>query len=329
MKNSKVSVIVPVYKVEKYLHRCVDSILQQTYSNLEVILVDDGSPDNCGKICDDYAEKDSRILVVHQENLGCSSARNNGLDRSTGKFILFVDSDDYIHHKMIETMVNNLLETSSDICICGRHRFSSENSVDEDQLFQNFQEEKRIFTKDQVLIHLFTDMSLIRHAPWDKICKRELYKDIRFPTGRRYEDAGTTFRLLSKCKIISYISDPFYYYAVNPRGFTEQQYTEQHAIDHMAMLDSAIQYFQNTEFETAAIVWNIFELMDIWKRCKTAHLDRVAKDVWKRYRCIFYIKAMKDYRKVRHIVRASIFYINPQLESFSRKIYQTLRRTAK
>lgn len=329
MKNPKVSVIVPVYRVEKYLHRCVDSILQQTYSNLEVILVDDGSPDRCGIICDDYADKDSRILVIHQENLGLAMARNKGLNVSTGEFILFVDSDDYIHHKMIETMVNNLLETSSDVCICGRHRFSSETSVDEDQLFQNFQEEKKFFTKKHALVHLFTDMSLIRHAAWDKIYKKSIYENIFFPEGKYYEDGATTFRLLSKCEKISYISDPFYYYAINPNSITEQKYTEKHAIDHMNVLSSAIQYFQNTEFETAAIIWNIFELMDIWKRCKTAHLDHVAKDVWKRYRCIFYIKAMKDCRKVRHIVRASIFYINPQLESFSRKIYQTLTRNTK
>lgn len=328
MKNPKVSVIVPVYRVEKYLHRCVDSILQQTYSNLEVILVDDGSPDRCGIICDDYADKDSRILVIHQENLGISMARNKGLDVSTGEFISFVDSDDYIHHKMIEIMMNNLIEDSADVCICGRHRFPSDSFVNEELLFKNFQEEKRIFTKDEALIHLFTDMSFIRYALWDKIYKKNIYENIFFPEGKYYEDGAITFRLLSKCEKISYISDPFYYYAITPNSITEQKYTEKHAIDHMNALNSAIQYFQNTEFETAAITWNIFELMDIWKRCKAAHLDCAAKEVWRQYRRIFYIGAMKDYRRIKHMIRASIFYINPQIENLCRKIYQTVTRSA-
>lgn len=113
--NTLVSVIVPVYKVEKYLHRCIDSIINQTYKNLEIILVDDGSPDNCGKICDEYAEKDNRIKVIHKSNGGLSSARNAGLDVANGDYVYFVDSDDYIDTKLVEDNLNLAIEHDADM----------------------------------------------------------------------------------------------------------------------------------------------------------------------------------------------------------------------
>ena len=113
-----VSVIVPIYKVEKYLGKCVDSIINQTYKNLEIILVDDGSPDNSGKICDEYAKKDNRIKVIHKENGGLSSARNAGLDVATGEFIAFVDSDDRIHLDFVEKLYRAIKEENADIASC-------------------------------------------------------------------------------------------------------------------------------------------------------------------------------------------------------------------
>ena len=119
MKEKKlVSIIVPIFKVEKYLKRCIDSILNQTYRNIEIILIDDGSPDNCGKICDDYAKKDDRIKVIHKENKGVSQARNDGIKLSKGKYIAFVDSDDYVEKNFIEILYNNIIENDADISIC-------------------------------------------------------------------------------------------------------------------------------------------------------------------------------------------------------------------
>ena len=122
-KNPLISVIVPVYKVEQFIHRCVDSILNQTYTNLEIILVDDGSPDRCGEICDEYAEKDSRIRVIHQKNGGPSAARNAGLDICTGEYIAFVDSDDYIEPDMLQQLLSGI--GSADFC----HRLSNDVGV--------------------------------------------------------------------------------------------------------------------------------------------------------------------------------------------------------
>ena len=115
----KISVIVPVYKVEKYIHKCVDSILNQTFSDIEVILVDDGTPDRCGEICDAYGEQDSRVKVIHKENGGLSDARNAGMPHASGEYIIFIDSDDYIESDMLEYMYTRLTEAGADMATCG------------------------------------------------------------------------------------------------------------------------------------------------------------------------------------------------------------------
>ena len=114
----KISVVVPVYNVEKYLRKCIDSIINQTYKNLEIILVDDGSPDKCGEICDEYAKKDNRVKVIHKKNAGVSSARNDGIDNATGEYIIFVDSDDWLEDNAIEIMVDKLNEYDYDCVFC-------------------------------------------------------------------------------------------------------------------------------------------------------------------------------------------------------------------
>ena len=121
--DSLISVIVPIYNVEKYLQKCVDSIINQTYKNLEIILVDDGSPDNCPKMCDDYAEKDSRIKVVHKENGGLSDARNVGMEVATGEYVSFIDSDDYISLDFYETLLETIVDNDSDVVECGVVKF--------------------------------------------------------------------------------------------------------------------------------------------------------------------------------------------------------------
>ena len=129
MEEELISIIVPVYKVEKYLDKCINSIVSQTYKNLEVILVDDGSPDSCGKMCDEWTKKDTRIKVIHKENGGLSDARNFGLDCAKGKYIQFVDSDDYIEKDMIEFLYKNLKENNADISICSNYMVDEENVI--------------------------------------------------------------------------------------------------------------------------------------------------------------------------------------------------------
>lgn len=206
-----ISVIVPVYKVENYIKQCVESILHQTYTNLEIILVDDGSPDKCPWICDEYAKIDKRVIVLHKENGGQSSARNKALEVAKGDYLAFVDSDDYLSENMYSVMMETMLSEKCDIVMCAR--------VD---VFNNRKKEyfflpaSRTYSGEEALDLMLMDT--IGSQPWDKIYRRNTYEGLRFPEGRIYEDIGTTYLAFSRCSKFSYIHTPLYYYRMNESG---------------------------------------------------------------------------------------------------------------
>lgn len=215
-----ISIIIPVYKVEKYLRQCVDSVLAQTYTNLEVILVDDGSPDNCGAICDEYAANDSRVKVIHKKNGGLASARNAGLDAVTGEYIAFVDSDDWIDSDMYETLLRLLLECDADIAE-GSFRFyrpwKTENKTLECPNTQ------KVFTWEGAQIldrfyfgsDLFGDVSVIVCT---KLYKAQLLRDLRFREGFVYEDSEFMPRVLHACRKLVKYDHSYYTYNIHLSG---------------------------------------------------------------------------------------------------------------
>lgn len=210
--NHLVSVIVPVYGVEQFLTQCIDSILGQTYSNLEVFLIDDGSPDKCPTICDQYSAQDSRVHVIHQTNQGLSAARNTGLSQAHGEFILCVDSDDWIEPELVEKTVDLAIECKSDVVIF-RYKNVSENgaqfSTPRDSL--NFPVEEYIDPKT-ALSYIFR-MKLPNYA-WSYLSRRTLITDkqIRFPEGRQMEDIATTYKIWGAAKKISLLQEDLYNY---------------------------------------------------------------------------------------------------------------------
>lgn len=212
--NDFVSIIVPIYNVEKYIDRCIKSILAQTYDKLEIILVDDGSPDRCAEICDEYSEKDSRIIVIHKENGGLSSARNMGLKIAKGDYISFVDSDDYINIKMIEHMRNTAVNSASDIVICDyKNVYEDEKACNEDLKDFNADEIIEIEKYEAQMAYFKNNEERKRFVVvWNKLYKRELFEDIRFPIGRIHEDEAVTYRLLYNAKKIMYIRNCYYFY---------------------------------------------------------------------------------------------------------------------
>ena len=207
MEMPLVSVIVPVYKVEPYLHRCVDSILIQTYTNLEIILVDDGSPDNCGKICDEYAKKDNRIKVIHKTNGGQSEARNVGLDVAKGEYVTFVDSDDWIHHRYVEILYNDIMQANADVSMCGFVRTSDMHCVDNSYKNHKF----KTISKEQAMEKTLYQNKL-DSSPWDKLYKRKLFDGLRFTVGRIYEDLEIIYQIYDRATILTYTDDALYYY---------------------------------------------------------------------------------------------------------------------
>ncbi len=208
MSQPLISIIVPIYKVESLLDTCVRSLIAQTYTNTEIILVDDGSPDRCGELCDEWAEKDARIRVVHKENGGLSDARNAGLAMATGEYIGFVDSDDWIEPRMYELLYNALCETDADIAECDRDDFSDEHPATP---FTAEAITKHVYTAEQALAELIVDGAL-RQTVWNKLYRAELVTDPLFPVGKLNEDEFWTYKVFGQANTIVHIDAKLYHY---------------------------------------------------------------------------------------------------------------------
>lgn len=203
-----ISVIVPIYKVEPYLHKCVDSILAQTYQQLEVILVDDGSPDGCGAICDGYAAADPRVRVVHKPNGGLSDARNAGMKIMTGRYVGFVDSDDWIEPDMYETLLDLLLYYDADMAFGGVSDDVEQNGIVTTVNTSHYPNAP--FAEDNV-----SAMRRYFHgswAAWDKLYRAELFDGIWYPVGEINEDEAIVLHLLERCQRVCYTNQIFYHY---------------------------------------------------------------------------------------------------------------------
>ena len=207
-----ISVIVPVYKVEKYLPQCIESILCQSYKDFEVILVDDGSPDNSGALCDTYAKKDSRINVIHKENGGVSSARNAGLDSAKGDWICFVDSDDWVEPDFLQELLNTVIASNSEVAVCG--------------IVGEKRKPVRFLNWSSASVALFSQKGFGGFS-WQKIVKADLVngdEKIRYNVDYRYlEDSEFFLRVFKKCKRITWNNLPLYNYRENTESVTQQK----------------------------------------------------------------------------------------------------------
>lgn len=236
MEDKKfISVIVPVYRVEEYLDRCIQSILSQTYRNLEIILVDDGSPDDCGKICDRYAGLDHRITVIHQNNSGLSGARNVGLEIAHGDYVCFVDSDDEIDSQMIETMYWAISCRNDDLALCG-HQQVNENTAP--KAFVPGSAPIRYMTSDELWQEVFSRMN---NAAWNKLYRRDLIGNLRFPDGLIHgEDLIFNLKYLIGCESAVLIDAPLYHYYTRPGSITNSVFNK-NRIDEVTTKDLAME----------------------------------------------------------------------------------------
>lgn len=196
------SIIIPVYKVEKYINKCLDSVLQQTYDNFECIIIDDGSPDNCGIICDEYAKKDKRIYVIHQENGGLSSARNVGIERSVGDYLLFLDSDDWIEEDTLEVLYKEISKSKPDIIVFGYAEVYGESK-------KNCTVEG-VYADEAIKEKFISDEW--RNFAWNKCFVSKLFYNVRFPINQVYEDLFTVPKLINSANKIYIISNVLYNY---------------------------------------------------------------------------------------------------------------------
>lgn len=214
METKKISVIVPVYNVEDYIYKCINSILENKYSLLEVILVDDGSTDNSGAICDHFASRDSRVSVIHKKNGGLSSARNAGIEQATGDYISFIDSDDFIDRNMFTIMVEKIEKNDADIIQCGVYQIN-ENDV----ISTRYQTGDWISQGDQILEDFFVNQK-IPVMVWNKLFRKEVIRDIRFPEGKNNEDNIFMVDILPNVRKMLSISKQMYYYLMRSNSIT-------------------------------------------------------------------------------------------------------------
>lgn len=238
-----ISVIVPVYKVEKYMHRCVDSILGQTYADFELILVDDGSPDNCGAICDEYAAKDSRVVVIHQENGGLSAARNAGIDwafaNSDSQWLSFIDSDDWVSINYLEYLLKAAQSNNIKISMCWLYNTTGCVPQNEPQYKVQLlpPEEAYVYQKEEV--HAYS---------CGRLFEKELFRNIRFPEGKLFEDSFIIHEVIFACSRIAVLENSLYYYFNNPNGIVNSNWSLQ-KLDAYRAMETQIKFFSEQGFK--------------------------------------------------------------------------------
>ena len=257
----KLSVIVPIYNVEKYLEQCVNSIINQTYTNLEIILVDDGSNDGCREMSEAYAKQDERIVVIHKANGGLSDARNAGIDRATGDYLAFIDADDYIDRTMFFSMISALEATRADIAICNF------DCVDEEgALIDEKNREARIvageLTSGQALDMLCKTWGHYYVIACNKIYKKELFKELRFSNGKLHEDEFIVHEVFSRMEKMICLEEAFYKYVQRNDSITKVSYSIRH-LDAVEALFLRTRFFINANSEynakyTFALATGIF-----------------------------------------------------------------------
>lgn len=217
-KRPMISVIVPVYNVEEYLGRCLDSIVGQTYDNFEIILVDDGSTDSSGKICDRYAKSDDRIKVVHRKNGGLSAARNSGIEVVDGEYITFIDSDDYVARDYLEVLFETIRDNNAEISAVKQYVEYPNRTMDTGT------GKKYVLSSEQVFEKMLYGEDFDVSA-WGKLYRRSLFEEVRFPEGQLFEDSATTYLLIGQCKRIAMKSIPLYYYVMRSDSITNKSFS--------------------------------------------------------------------------------------------------------
>ena len=237
-----ISVIVPVYRAEKHLRRCVDSILSQTMGGFELLLVDDGSPDGSGAICDGYAAADSRVRVIHRENGGAAAARNTGLDEAKGDMIAFADSDDIVHPDYLRILYETCVACDADVAVCRYEAFSDEAGLDLGEAEAKLSDDSR----EAYWVGDRTGATV----PWGKLYDRRLFEGLRYPEGRIGEDVFVTYRILFGCRKLVVVDTPLYFYFSNSEGVSRSDYFKRMP-DILACFEEHEEYFKNSPWPEA------------------------------------------------------------------------------
>lgn len=302
-----ISVIIPIYKAEKYIEKCVKRIMDQTYENLEIILVDDGSPDRSGAICEKLAQTDARIRVLHKENGGAATARNAGLDVMTGQYIAFVDADDYMELNYIETLYQTLSENNAQVSICSFKTVDEAgNPVSIDSLHDESVTELEAEQKANVgSVELYTGNDIILQdlqghwehvAPWGKLYQADLFDCVRYPKWPAYEDEPVFIRVFDKVETIAASKEKLYYYVQHAGSLMNTAYSEKQRSTTMKMWHERIEYYSDNEPRhkellncvlQAFVAWNVWFLSLYANEMTKEQKEELKQEVRKYFGCLF------------------------------------------
>ena len=323
-----ISVIVPIYNAEKYLVRCVDSILAQTYKEIEIILINDGSTDQSENICNEYAKRDQRIRVIHQKNEGVSCARNRGIDESTGEYLSFIDSDDWIDCTMYDDLIRLATKYDADIVECGYRWIKPDTIYDRENtgkidIYTNLEALNQLYYGDQ----LFGGISIV---PWNKLYRRGLFDSIRYPEGFIYEDVGTTPKTIYAAKRVVKYNKNLYNFYFSPDSITRSEYSLK-SLDSIAMRHLIMNFFNDKGLnelhdymEASYLGAIIYNYCECYGRRSDGQYAESAVSLVKRFREGY--RAAKPNRSVRKDIRNVLFEISPQAYYYTRKIAKSLNK---
>lgn len=319
MIRNMISVIIPVYNVEGYLEECLESILNQTYKKLEIILVDDGSTDNSGRICDKYKKLDERVIVIHKINGGLSSARNCGLQIAKGEFIAFVDSDDYIDLHTYEETLGCMLKYNCDIVefrICGRDIDSNEKVIEMD--------------KDEVMYkHISSDFEYPNVAVWNKLYKENVIRNLRFPEGKIHEDYMFQCVALKNCKKYIFLNQSFYYYRIRENSITHTNFSVKD-FDKLNIYKERTNYLRNFDDENLVSLSISEEFVILFSLYWKAYISKMDESKILKEELISRKKEYKQapINRKRNVIY-SFFYISPKLYIVIRNLVEKTSKLLK
>ena len=259
MNSPLVSIIVPVYNTEKFVDKCLNSISNQIYKNLEIIIVNDGSTDNSLSICEKHKNIDSRILILNQKNQGLSAARNTALKIASGEFISFIDSDDFIEPDFISTNLNTIIKNNSSLSICCFYNLFDTSDKATPEYFFKKKEKIKIFNRRAALKYLANGR--IQSYVCNKVFKKELFDNIEFQSGKYYEDVFLMHKIFYKTRNVSFINKPLYYYYQRQESITHQ-FTQSKINDFFEALFSRQQFFKDNK-QNKLYAYNLFNIKSI------------------------------------------------------------------
>lgn len=275
-----ISIIVPVYNIQEYLQRCVDSLLNQTYRDIEIILVDDGSTDTSGQLCDQLAKQDRRIRVIHKPNGGLSDARNAGIEVAKGEWLAFVDSDDWVESSFLEQLLNAAQDAAADIAICSYNLTYDHHPAQSIVINQP----QQVLTQQQALEDVLTYQRYGGVMTWNKLCKRAIFDkhQLRFPKGKLHEDNFTTYQAYFYANKLVYIDQPLYNYYQRSNGIMAEQFSERryHAVEAAQDAQQFIAH-HTPELAEAAEFNLIMSYVTLLNRLHQGHACRQYRNLWR------------------------------------------------